>query len=78
MHLPARICQAGPLNDSIIADVTRHISGIIIKFENDEVVVLPGTFYRDFLKGNAQARHDFTKLSASKGALTTQSVEWLP
>ena len=41
--------SGGPLNSSIIADVTRHMSGII-KFEGNEVVVLPGTFYRDFEK----------------------------
>ena len=41
--------SGGPLNNSIIADVTKHMSGIV-KFEGDEVVVLPGTFYRDFEK----------------------------
>ncbi len=41
--------SGGPLNNSIIADVTRHMSGII-KFEGNEVVVRPGTFYRDFEK----------------------------
>ncbi len=41
--------SGGPLNDSIIVDVSRHMAGII-KFEEDEVIVLPGTMYRDFEK----------------------------
>ena len=39
--------SGGSLNDSIILDVTKHISGIT-SFQGDEVTVLPGTFYRDF------------------------------
>ena len=46
--------SGGPLNDSIIADVSRHMRGII-KFESNEVVVLPGTFYRDFEKENIKS-----------------------
>lgn len=41
--------SGGPLNNSIIADVSRHMRGIV-RFEGNEVVVLPGTFYRDFEK----------------------------
>lgn len=41
--------SGGPLNESIIADVTRHMTGIV-RFEGNEAVVLPGTFYRDFEK----------------------------
>ena len=41
-------CMAGgPLNDSIILDTTRYIHGIK-NLSNNEAVVLPGTFYRDF------------------------------
>lgn len=43
--------SGGPLNDSIILDVTRYMGGIIdIKktAEGGEATVLPGTFYRDF------------------------------
>jgi FAD/FMN-containing dehydrogenase len=41
-------CMAGgSLNESIILDITKHISGIE-SFSNNTVSVLPGTFYRDF------------------------------
>jgi FAD/FMN-containing dehydrogenase len=37
----------GPLNDSIILDVTRYMRGIM-SINKEEATVLPGTFYRDF------------------------------
>ncbi len=37
----------GPLNDSIILDVTRFMHGIV-ELTKDYARVLPGTFYRDF------------------------------
>ncbi len=41
-------CMAGgPLNDSIILDVTRYMQGIKA-ISATEATVLPGTFYRDF------------------------------
>lgn len=41
-------CMAGgPLNDSIILDVTRYMQGIK-SISKTEATVLPGTFYRDF------------------------------
>lgn len=44
----AGTCMAGgPLNESIILDITKHISGVLSFFQ-DRVHVLPGTFYRDF------------------------------
>lgn len=44
----AGTCMAGgPLNDSIIMDVTRYMHGIK-ELTKDHARVLPGTFYRDF------------------------------
>ncbi len=44
----AGTCMAGgPLNESIILDVTRYMHGIQA-ISKDEATVLPGTFYRDF------------------------------
>jgi FAD/FMN-containing dehydrogenase len=44
----AGTCMAGgPLNESIILDVTRYMHGIL-KISKEEATVLPGTFYRDF------------------------------
>lgn len=44
----AGTCMAGgPLNDSIIMDVTRYMHGIE-KLSKTEATVLPGTYYRDF------------------------------
>lgn len=43
--------SGGPINDSIILDVSRHMQGTksVTKDESGgEAVVLPGTFYRDF------------------------------
>jgi FAD/FMN-containing dehydrogenase len=57
--------SGGPLNDSIIADVTKHMSGIV-KFEGDEVVVLPGTFYRDFEKETLKRGMILPSYTASK------------
>jgi len=43
--------SGGPLNESIILDVTKHIFGTpAINATNKTVQVLPGTFYRDFEK----------------------------
>ena len=39
----------GPLNESIIADVTKHINKIG-EIENESITVEPGAFYRDFEK----------------------------
>ncbi len=39
--------SGGSLNESIILDFTKHISGIE-KIEGNSAVVYPGTFYRDF------------------------------
>lgn len=39
--------SGGPINESIIADVSKHMQGIV-GFEGQSVRVLPGTFYRDF------------------------------
>jgi FAD/FMN-containing dehydrogenase len=39
--------SGGSLNESIILDFTKHITGIK-SLTADEAVVLPGTFYRDF------------------------------
>ncbi len=44
----AGTCMAGgPLNDSIIVDVTRYMHGIL-ELSKTEATVLPGTYYRDF------------------------------
>ncbi len=44
----AGTCMAGgPLNDSIILDVTRYMHGIE-SLSKTEATVLPGTYYRDF------------------------------
>jgi FAD/FMN-containing dehydrogenase len=43
--------SGGPLNDSIILDIMRHMHGtksISVTADGGEAVVLPGTFYRDF------------------------------
>ncbi|MDP2704843.1 MAG: FAD-binding oxidoreductase [Patescibacteria group bacterium] len=43
--------SGGPLNESIIADVSKHISGVpSVNTVTRTVKVLPGTFYRDFEK----------------------------
>ena len=43
--------SGGPLNESIIADVSKHISGVpSVNAAIRTVKVLPGTFYRDFEK----------------------------
>ncbi|MEK7514301.1 MAG: FAD-binding oxidoreductase, partial [Patescibacteria group bacterium] len=43
--------SGGPLNESIIMDFTKHITGILSVNEKDlSAEVLPGTFYRDFEK----------------------------
>jgi FAD/FMN-containing dehydrogenase len=39
--------SGGPLNDSVILDVTRYMHGIL-NLTKEEATVLPGTFYRDF------------------------------
>ena len=39
----------GPLNDSVIADVTRHMNHIG-EIEEESITVQPGVFYRDFEK----------------------------
>lgn len=39
--------SGGPLNESIILDVSRYMHGIK-SLSKDETTVLPGTFYRDF------------------------------
>lgn len=41
--------SGGPLNESIIADITKHMSGIV-GFDGREVIVKPGEMYRDFEK----------------------------
>ena len=41
--------SGGPLNDSIIIDVTRYMKGII-SIDEKQVVILPGTYYRDLEK----------------------------
>lgn len=44
----AGTCMAGgPINDSIILDVTRYMHGIKA-LSKEEATVLPGTYYRDF------------------------------
>ncbi|MFA6158429.1 MAG: FAD-binding oxidoreductase [Candidatus Paceibacterota bacterium] len=43
--------SGGPLNDSIIVDIMRHMHGtksVSMTADGGEAVVLPGTFYRDF------------------------------
>ncbi len=41
--------SGGPLNESIIVDVARYMSGII-SIDKSEVTLLPGTYYRDLEK----------------------------
>lgn len=41
--------SGGPINESIILDVTKHLSGVK-SLTNEKATVLPGTFYRDFEK----------------------------
>lgn len=41
--------SGGPLNESIIIDVTRYMKGIL-NISKDEVTLLPGTYYRDLEK----------------------------
>jgi FAD/FMN-containing dehydrogenase len=38
--------SGGPLNESIIMDVTRYMKGVV-SIDKEEVTVLPGTYYRD-------------------------------
>ncbi len=43
--------SGGPLNNSIIMDMTRYITGVVsIDPKTHEATVLPGTYYRDFEK----------------------------
>lgn len=47
--------SGGPLNNSVIMDVTRHITGVVsINEKTKEAIVLPGTYYRDFEKTCAE------------------------
>ncbi len=57
--------SGGPLNDSIVADVNKHMTGIV-KWEGDEVVVRPGTFYRDFEKQTLKRGLILPSYTASK------------
>ncbi len=41
--------SGGPIGESIILDVSKHVTGIL-SVEGNRIKVLPGTFYRDFEK----------------------------
>lgn len=55
----------GPLNDSIILDVTRHINRVL-RINHKTAVVQPGVFYRDFEKQALKHRAFFPSYPASK------------
>lgn len=47
--------SGGPLNNSIIMDITRYMAGVIsVNVKTKEATVLPGTYYRDFEKACAE------------------------
>ena len=65
--------SGGPLNNSIIVDVSKHMAGIIGFYppsqgsgEATEVVVLPGTMYRDFEKETLKRGLILPSYTASK------------
>ena len=57
--------SGGPLNDSIVADVSKYMNGIV-NWEGNEVVVRPGTFYRDFEKQTLKRGLILPSYTASK------------
>lgn len=61
--------SGGPLNDSIIMDVTRHMQGII-SMDKERATVLPGTFYRDFEKKSLELGVILPCYTASKNLNT--------
>lgn len=61
--------SGGPLNDSIIMDVTRHMQGVI-SMDKERATVLPGTFYRDFEKKSLELGVILPCYTASKNLNT--------
>ena len=62
--------SGGPLNDSIIADVTKYMNGTLsVSNEKgaESATVLPGTFYRDFEKETLKKGVLLPSYTASKG-----------
>ena len=61
--------SGGPLNNSIILDVTKYISGTLSVFStygDEQATVLPGTFYRDFEKKTLEQGVILPSYTASK------------
>ena len=60
----------GPLNDSIIVDMTAHFQGIVGWKSEETISVLPGTFYRDFEKETLSHGRFMPSYPASKNICT--------
>ena len=58
--------SGGPLNESIIMDVTRHMNGFELRSNDLEATVEPGVFYRDFEKETEKAGVVLPTYPASK------------
>ena len=56
----------GPLNESIIADVTRYFKKEVVDLENLSAIVEPGVFYRDFELDTLPKHISFPVYPASK------------
>lgn len=52
----------GPLSESIVLDITKHLNDIK-EIKKGYAVVEPGVLYKDFEKRDAQARPSFTDVS---------------
>ncbi len=61
--------SGGPLNESIILDVSKHLSGTP-EIKDNTATVLPGTFYRDFEKATAKKDIMLPSYTASKEICT--------
>jgi len=62
--------SGGSLNDSIILDTTKYMSGVFVSQNEKEAVVLPGTFYRDLEKATLAKGLLMPAFPASKNICT--------
>jgi len=62
--------SGGSLNDSIILDTTKYMSGVFVSQNEKEAVVLPGTFYRDLEKATLAKGLLMPAFTASKNICT--------
>ncbi len=73
LHVTARSAgtdmSGGAINDSVIADFTRHFKSII-KLDKTSAVVQPGVFYRDFEKRSLKIGSLLPSYPASKDLCT--------